>query len=110
MRGKRLLWVIAILVAANFVLGTQVQKKLAENENERLRLFELIPEAEAIIRNNYVEDVETQDLIYGALRGMLDSLDLHSQFLPPAAVKSMEWTPRAPSGDWGLKSPRSKVS
>ncbi len=108
MRSKKLLWIIVILVAANFVLGTQVQKKFAETEAEKLRLFELIPEAEAIIRNNYVEDVDTEKLVYGALSGMLNSLDLHSQFLPPQAVKNMEVDTSGTFGGLGIEITRTR--
>jgi carboxyl-terminal processing protease len=103
MRSKRVLWIIVILIAANSVLGTQVLKKFADTDKEKLRLLELIPEAEILIQNNYVEDVDSEQLVYGALRGMLNSLDLHSQFLPPAAVKTMEVDTTGRFGGLGIE-------
>jgi len=90
MRRKKLLLIIAILIAVNFVLGMQVQEKLAGGGRERLSRIDLIPQAMSLIENHYVEEVSNETLVYGALRGMLNSLDLHSQFLPPVAVRSME--------------------
>ncbi len=103
MTNKKLLWIIVILVAANFVLGAKVQKKFAESKTDTLRLLELVPEAEAVIRDYYVEDVEPRKLMYGALRGMLNSLDLHSQFLPPEAVKNMEVDTTGRFGGLGIE-------
>ena len=43
------------------------------------------------VENNYVEEVEAEKLIYGAIRGMLATLDAHSTFMEPdqfAAVRS----------------------
>ena len=36
-----------------------------------------------LIRENYVEPIDTQKLIYGAARGMVDQLDDFSQFMDP---------------------------
>ena len=37
----------------------------------------------AYVENNYVEEVTEEQLIYGAIQGMLSSLDPHTVFLPP---------------------------
>ncbi len=39
------------------------------------------------IQDKYVEDKDSQDLIYGAIRGMVNSLDPHSSFLTPEEFK-----------------------
>jgi carboxyl-terminal processing protease len=44
----------------------------------------------AIVKKNYVEDVDTKELIYGAINGMLSSLDPHSSFMPPDEFKEMQ--------------------
>lgn len=43
------------------------------------------------VENNYVTEIAARDLVYGAIRGMLATLDAHSAFMDPeqyAAVKS----------------------
>ena len=35
------------------------------------------------VENNYVENVDHDELIYGAIKGMLDTLDPHTSFLKP---------------------------
>ncbi len=103
MRRKKFLWVIGVLVAASFLVGSRVLKMFAEDESEGLAKLDLIPQAMSIIQNNYVDPVTTEKLVHGALKGMLDSLDIHSQFLPPVAVKSMEVDTTGTFGGLGIE-------
>ncbi|HJZ84981.1 MAG TPA: S41 family peptidase [Polyangia bacterium] len=42
------------------------------------------------VENNYVEDVDQEKLIYGAIDGMLSRLDPHSEFMDPDRYKAMK--------------------
>jgi carboxyl-terminal processing protease len=42
------------------------------------------------VENNYVESVDQDELIYGAIRGMLETLDPHTSFLKPDQYKEMK--------------------
>ncbi len=103
MRKNKLLVIIAALVAVNLAVGSWVLKMFAENESKSLAKLDLIPQAMSIIQNNYVDPVDTEKLVYGALKGMLDSLDIHSQFMPPAAVESMEVDTSGTFGGLGIE-------
>jgi len=53
-----------------------------------LRLF---GKAFSIVHNQYVEDVKTKTLVYGAIDGMLKSLgDPHTRFMTPEVFKEMK--------------------
>jgi carboxyl-terminal processing protease len=54
---------------------------------KKLRIF---AEVLDIVQKNYVEPVNTDDLIYGAVDGMLNKLDPHSSFMPPDAYKDLQ--------------------
>jgi carboxyl-terminal processing protease len=43
-----------------------------------------------VIENNYVEEVDTEKLIEGAIKGMLNSLDPHSSFMKPDDFKELQ--------------------
>ncbi len=43
-----------------------------------------------LVRKNYVEAVDEEKLVHGALRGMLQELDPHSSYLDPDAHKEMQ--------------------
>ena len=44
----------------------------------------------SIIQQNYVDDIDTQDTIEGAIKGMLTSLDPHSSFMKPDDYKELQ--------------------
>lgn len=54
---------------------------------EQLKLFATVFD---LVQRNYVEDVNPQKLIYGAIQGMLTSLDPHSSFLTPDEYKELQ--------------------
>ncbi|MDH7500181.1 MAG: peptidase S41, partial [candidate division NC10 bacterium] len=43
-----------------------------------------------LIQNHYVEKVDPQDLIHGAIKGMLQTLDPHSSYLTPEQYSEMK--------------------
>ena len=43
-----------------------------------------------ILENNYVDEVDTEKLVEGAIKGMLNSLDPHSSFLKPEDFKELQ--------------------
>ena len=42
------------------------------------------------IQKDYVEESKSKDLIYGAIKGMMETLDPHSGFMPPESFKEMQ--------------------
>lgn len=94
--GRRLLWVIAItLLSVNLVVGAKLASqpdKARETTEAGFDKMQLFTEVLMQIRQNYVDEDKTsyKDLIYGALRGMLQSLDPHSQFMDPQMFTDMK--------------------
>ena len=64
---------------------------------------ELLAEAITVIQSEYVEVIEPRRLIYGALKGMVESLDRHSQFLDPGAYSEMQVETKGEFGGVGLE-------
>ena len=58
-----------------------------------------------LIRQDYVNDakISYKDLTYAALRGMLSSLDPHSQFMDPEDFKGMQDDTRSEFGGLGVE-------
>src|SRR5205814_6503404 len=44
----------------------------------------------SLIQNNYVEDVDDAKLLYGAIEGMVRTLDPHSTFMEPKAYAALK--------------------
>ncbi|CUX79646.1 MAG: carboxyl-terminal processing protease [Roseibaca calidilacus] len=90
-----------VLIAMN-VTGPLLaqERQQAPNVYEQLDLFGNVFER---IRNEYVEDVDTSDLIAAAINGMLTSLDPHSSYLPPEDFDDMRTQTRGSFGGLGIE-------
>ena len=67
---------------------------------EKLKVFS---EILSLLEANYVETLDTSDLIDGAIRGMLKTLDPHTSYLPPEAFKQMKVETSGRFGGLGIE-------
>src|SRR5438874_12168591 len=72
----------------------------AEGTYKQLELFARVL---SYVENNYVEPVDEQQLMYGAIRGMLDTLDPHTVFMPPDVFKEMKIDTSGEFGGLGIE-------
>ena len=72
----------------------------AGNDYESIELF---TDVLSIVKKSYVEEVDTKKLIYGAINGMLTSLDPHSSFMPPDTYKEMKIDTKGAFGGLGIE-------
>jgi len=90
MKKKILITVLGFLFLS-IVIGGGVNNSQAKNREDNLyKNLELFIDALKIVKENYVEPVENKKLIYGALKGMLMSLDPYSAFLEPELKKELQ--------------------
>ncbi len=75
------------LVGAFLLGGGAAPVSGAAPRYEDLSLFSSVLD---LVRKNYVEEVDQEKLVHGALRGMLQELDPHSSYLDPDAHKEMQ--------------------
>ena len=75
---------------------------LANEENDYKNL-EIFTDVLSLVRASYVEDVDMDDLIYGAIRGMLNTLDPHSSFLTPEMYEDMQADTHGEFGGLGIE-------
>jgi carboxyl-terminal processing protease len=78
----------------------ETSKASAASDYQELQLF---TDVLTIVKRSYVEEVSMQDLIYGAIEGMLASLDPHSGFMPPEIYKEMKVDTRGEFGGLGIE-------
>ena len=72
------------------LIGILIGQGLAKAKPETYEDLKLFTQALELVKNKYVEDPKTRELIYGAIRGMLSSLDPHSSFMTERAYKEMD--------------------
>ena len=104
---KRVLMATAAGILTGAIMTTQVAAPLLAQENaesgsvyEQLDLFGDIFER---VRAQYVEDVDTGELIEAAINGMLTSLDPHSSYLSPEDAENMQVQTRGEFGGLGIE-------
>ncbi|MDM7914116.1 MAG: S41 family peptidase [Candidatus Eisenbacteria bacterium] len=91
MSGKRTLLVLAACFATATVLAGVLflNSGLAAGRTVYTQLS-VLTEVLSYVTDNYVEKVEPEDLVDGAIKGMLDKLDPHSNYLDPERFKRMQ--------------------
>ena len=85
-------WVSGLFVVGALVLGLLIGKGVektgyASESYEELKIF---AEVLTQVKKHYVEEIQTNDLVHGAVRGMLKTLDPHSAYMTPEMYKEMK--------------------
>ncbi|OFZ22377.1 MAG: hypothetical protein A2X94_00060 [Bdellovibrionales bacterium GWB1_55_8] len=75
----------------------------AVDKKERYENLELFQKVLHFVEANYVNEVKNKDLIYGAIKGMMETLDPHSNFLPPELFKDMKIDTSGKFGGLGIE-------
>lgn len=106
MRKRILYSVLVVLLGLNLIVGAQIylsSAQAAEKNNvyQQMDLFVRVLEK---VRQEYVEGdkVTYQELIYGALKGMLNGLDPHSEFMEPTKYEDLRNDTEGAYGGVGL--------
>lgn len=87
--------VMAFAIGLHFSGTTSAWVAYAKDRYQDLQTFAKVLN---LVQQYYVEEVDTQKLIYGGVKGMLQELDPHTNFLPPDIYKEFE---SETSGEFG---------
>jgi len=104
MKKKRFVKAFAAFFAVSIIFGgiTFCQQKDLDI-SEFYKEIELFSDAISLVIANYIDNVKPKELIYGALKGMLSSLDEYSQFLEPDNFKEMKIETEGRFGGLGIE-------
>lgn len=105
MTGRRILlaWLLLAAVAVTGISIGRLSITSVSAAGEGYEELKIFTEVMSMIRKHYVEEVKTKDLVYGAIKGMLSSLDPHSSFMPPEAYKDMQVETKGEFGGLGIQ-------
>src|SRR5436309_7812091 len=90
MTSRTRLWVLLIstpVIAFAIVGGFLGQAMTRDDTYQHLRVFE---DVVSLVLNNYVEEVDVNRAMKGAMNGLADGLDADSAYLTPILVKDLE--------------------
>jgi len=96
------LMVIFGTIAMTLFVGKGLETKVSA-ETEEYKDLKIFSEVLSSLKKSYVEPLDTKDLVYGAIKGMLGSLDAHSSFMPPEVYKEMQVDTKGEFGGLGLQ-------
>jgi carboxyl-terminal processing protease len=106
MKRKVIFGGVALVLMVNLLIGTKVflaTAQAAERDSAypSLELFTTVLEK---VRTDYVDgqNVKYQDLVYGALKGMLNTLDPHSEFMEPDKYRELQNDTQGAFGGLGI--------
>ncbi len=102
MRKKILIGIIAcavILAVSSWAIsGIDKNKK-----DDLFRQVELFSDSLAIVESDYADEVDSKKMIYGAISGMVASLDPHSQFMDPETYNELKSETEGRFGGLGIE-------
>jgi carboxyl-terminal processing protease len=98
----------AVLFVAGLAGPAIAAKKPAPDDSQKnvdqtFEQIKLLVDVYQQVVQNYVEDVDPQQLIYGAASGLVGTLDPFSQFMVPEAREEMQTTTEGQFGGLGIR-------
>ena len=93
--------ILIIIAFSAILIGRLNVSSIAGEPYEKIKIF---AEVLTLIKKNYVDEIkDDKDLIYGAIKGMINSLDPHSSFMSPEAFKEMQVDTKGEFGGLGIQ-------
>ncbi|MBW1897931.1 MAG: S41 family peptidase [Deltaproteobacteria bacterium] len=82
--------ILVISVSALLTFGGGVYREVSASSDDTYRSLKIFSDVIEQLENNYVEEVDSKELIQKAIQGMVQSLDPHSTYLPPDAFELLQ--------------------
>jgi carboxyl-terminal processing protease len=89
MRRYRSLSIVVSVIAVSALVGGLLGKSLLATDDRVPEHYKAFTAALSAIESSYVDKVDSDRLVYGAVRGMLSTLDPHSSFFDPREYAQM---------------------
>ena len=92
------------LLFLHFLLASPVFAEFShEDSAATYKQLEIFSNVLSILQENYVEEIDTKEVLNGAIRGLLFSLDPHSSYMPPEDFKNLQEETRGSFSGIGIE-------
>jgi len=98
-----LVFFLVLAVATTGIVLGRLSVTAVSAEGEGYEELKTFTEVLSMVKKHYVENVKSKDLVYGAIRGMLSSLDPHSSFMTAEGYKDMQVETKGEFGGIGIQ-------
>jgi carboxyl-terminal processing protease len=95
--------VFVVVVCGTLVLSSWLARQVSAVGRDAYQNIEAFANVLTMVQKNYVDEVSTEQLIDGAINGMLSSLDPHSAYLTPDLYKELQVDTRGSFGGLGIE-------
>ena len=99
---KRLLLILSMVLVLGFIIATGWMRKVSAVNEDTYEHLKIFTDILSVVQKNYVEEVDSKKLIYGAINGMLQVLDPHSSFMTPEIFKELKVETKGMFGGLGI--------
>ncbi len=103
MSGRKTLLLILLSIFIVSSTGSAAHGLPKSTGDDLYKQIEIFSDAITAIQHGYVEIAQPKDIIYGALKGMLSSLDPYSQFMDPDIYKELQVETEGEFGGLGIE-------
>jgi len=101
-KNKKLLLVISMVLILGFIISIGWMRRVSAVNKETYEKLKVFTDVLSLVEKNYVEKVDMEELIYGAIKGMLRVLDPHSSFMSPDLYKELKVETKGMFGGLGI--------
>ncbi|MEA3489113.1 MAG: S41 family peptidase [Candidatus Omnitrophota bacterium] len=92
---------LAIFTVSLFALDEDAS--IVDDSRDLFKQVQLFADSITLISADYVKPVNVKDLVYGAIKGMMDTLDGYSQFLDPESFRELTEETKGEFGGIGIE-------
>jgi carboxyl-terminal processing protease len=96
------LWLVMAIGVVCWTIGAGFYRDLSADSEETYKGLKLFTDVIELIEKNYVDPVDTTDLVQKAIQGMVHALDPHSSLLPPEAFEELQLDTQGEFGGIGI--------
>jgi carboxyl-terminal processing protease len=106
--SKKIKIVLSFMLVSIFILGFLIgahgkRTTSGGDDKEIYQYLKTFSDVIDLVKKNYVEEVKDKDVVYAAIKGILESLDAHSSFMPPEMYKEMQSETKGEFGGIGIE-------
>ena len=95
---------LVVVFVLGFLMGAQGKKVYSGGDSKEIyEYLKTFSDVIDLVKKNYVDDVKDKEMVYSAIKGILESLDPHSSFMTPDMYKDMQTETKGEFGGIGIE-------
>ena len=98
-----LCFLIIFLIGTLPIQSLYADEIIKEQKSDTYNKLKVFSEILSLIESSYVEPLESETMIDGAIKGMVTALDPHTSYLPPVSYKEMQVQTTGKFGGLGIE-------